>query len=231
RKDSSPVKPLSSILNLERIFASPHTPEQVTALWTAYHAARSGGTGRGVICASVPRPAYETMVSVAARYPQFILPVPRTPGEGADGKAYEFFMLQWDQYDAPPAPSASADPFAGKASESSGSACADAPLPRTTTAIFTPLGEYKLRQTFAAPHLALTFYPDLADTHGLVLLRGELTPRAADPSAFLLSQQDAQVLAMGLQRFYLWGTGGAEREALLRTFHERPEEFKWEELV
>ena len=168
------------------------------------------------------------MLTVATRYPQFILPLPRPAPEGEGEKAYEFFMLQWDTYDAPPSPSSTSDIFAGKA----GTGKSEPSLPRSATAIFTPLGEYKLRQTFAAPHLALTFYPDLAGTHDLVLLRGELTPRASDPEQFLLSQQDAQLLALGLQRFYLWGgTGGEEREALLKTFHERPQDFKWEDLV
>ena len=94
-------------------------------------------------------------------------------------KAYEFYMLQWDTYDAPQSPAASSDPFVGKAileeDGTTGNVEAEPPLPRTATVIFTPLGEYKLRQTYAAPHLALTFYPDLSHTHGLVLLRGELT--------------------------------------------------------
>ncbi|VDB85106.1 unnamed protein product [Peniophora sp. CBMAI 1063] len=228
RQDSSPIKPLGSILNLDKILETPHTFEQISALWTAYHASRGGGTGRGVVCASVPRETYETMLTVASRYPQFILPLPRPAPEGEEEKAYEFFMLQWDTYDAPPPPTTLTDIFAGKAGDSN----TQTSLPRCATAIFTPLGEYKLRQTFAAPHLALTFYPDLAGSHDIVLLRGELTPRTSDPEQFLLSQQDAQLLALGLQRFYLWGgSGGEEREALLKTFHERPQDFKWEDLV
>ena len=182
------------------------------------------------------------MLVVARSYPQFILPLSRQSSEGQEGeKAYEFYMLQWDTYDPPPSPSASTDPFVGKAGEKAEAPSTGAPssssassLPRTATAIFTPLGEYKLRQAFATPHLALTFYPDLSDTHNLVLLRGELTPRTSAPDQYLLSQQDAQLLVMGLQRFYLWSTAegsGSEHATLLRTFHERPEEFKWEELV
>ncbi|KAF5323336.1 hypothetical protein D9611_005826 [Ephemerocybe angulata] len=45
RKDSSPVKPLSSILNLERIFEKPHTAEQIASLWTVYHAKASAEPG------------------------------------------------------------------------------------------------------------------------------------------------------------------------------------------
>jgi len=64
-------------------------------------------------------------------------------------------------------------------------------------------------------------------------MRGEITPSAAKESAtgdYLLSQHNAQLLAHGLQRFYLWGSS-EEREKLLIKFHEQPEAFKWEELL
>ncbi len=49
----------------------------------------------------------------------------------------------------------------------------------------------------------------------------------------MLPQQDAQLLAVGAQKFYLWndGSGHGEREALLKTFHENPKDFKWEDLL
>ncbi|KAH9170316.1 ATP11-domain-containing protein [Lactarius sanguifluus] len=230
RKDSAPVKPLSSILNFERLLATPHTAEQVSALWTAFHASRSGGTGRGFICASLPRDTYDSMLGVAQRFPRFVMPIPRgTTAEDASKKAYEFYVLQWDFYDAPPPPSLSADLFAPRVPPGGDKN----PNPRLSTAIFTPLVEYKLRQTFATPYLVLTFYPDFAQSHGLVLLRGEITPSAAKESStgdYLLGQQDAQLLALGLQRFYLWGSS-EEREKLLADFHDRPDKFKWEDLL
>ncbi|KAH9963579.1 ATP11 protein-domain-containing protein [Russula dissimulans] len=236
RKDSSPIKPLSTILNTERLLSKPHTAEQVSALWTAFHASRSGGTGRGFICASLPCESYDSLLSVAQRYPKFVIPIPRatTTNDAKDGEsntAYEFYMLQWDFYHAPPPPLASPDLFAPsvppKEEKHSN--------PRLATAIFTPLLEYKLRQTFATPYLVLTFYSELASSHGLVLMRGEITPTAAAATNsttgdYLLSQNDAQLLAYGLQRFYLWGSS-EEREKLLRDFHERPGTFKWEELL
>jgi len=256
RKDSSPVKvrppsfvlltvtkplphrqPLSNILNLERLLATPHTAEQVSALWTAFHASRSGGTGRGFVCASLPRDAYDSMLGVAQRFPRFVIPLPRgtSAADATDNEepktAYEFYVLQWDFYEAPPPPSASAaDLFFSPKAQLRG---AEGQNPRSSTAIFTPLVEYKLRQTFATPYLVLTLYPDLAHTHGLVLLRGEITPSAAKESSagdYLLGQQDAQPLAHGLQRFYLWGSS-EEREKLLADFHERPGEFEWEKLL
>jgi ATP synthase F1 complex assembly factor 1 len=144
--------------------------------------------------------------------------------------AYEFYVLQWDFYHAPPTPSASFDLLSPQSSPKG-----DMPTtnPRLATAIFTPLLEYKLRQTFATPYLVLTFYSELASSHDLVLMRGEITPSAAKESAtgdYLLSQHDAQLLAHGLQRFYLWGSS-EEREKLLSDFHERPDAFKWEELL
>ena len=79
----------------------------------------------------------------------------------------------------------------------------------------------------------LTFYPELATSHDLVLMRGEITPSAVKESTtgdYLLSQRDAQLLAHGLQRFYLWGSS-EEREKLLSDFHERPDMFNWEDLL
>lgn len=98
-----------------------------------------------------------------------------------------------------------------------------------------------MRQSFATPYLVLTFYTDLASSHGTVLMRGEITPATAGAVAgsdaggrHMLSQEDAQLLAMEVQKFYLWGEGraeGKEGERLLKVFHEKPEEFKWEELL
>jgi ATP synthase F1 complex assembly factor 1 len=253
RKDSSPVKvrsfgslscvlgaltgdhrqPLSGILNTDLLLSKPHTAAQVSALWTAFHASRSGGTGRGFICASLPRETYDSLLNVARRYPQFVIPIPRatTASDTNDDKsnaAYEFYMLQWDLHHAP-SPPRSSDPFAPKVQPDADTHA----NPRLATAIFTPLLEYKLRQTFATPYLVLTFYSELASSHGLVLMRGEITPSGAMKSAtgeYILSQHDAQLLAHGLQRFYLWGSS-KEREQLLRDFHERPDTFKWEELL
>jgi ATP synthase F1 complex assembly factor 1 len=176
----------------------------------------------------------------------FVVPVPRegssvTSPEGEEnGIAHEFYFLQWD-FHAPPSPPSAMElePFSCTPPSSATA------LPQTATVLFTPLQEYKLRQSFSTPYLILTFYPDFAQTHGLVLLRGEITPSAAaTPSQdtqtrFLLSQVDAQLLAMGVQKFYLWGDGnendsqGGDKDAekLLRQFHENPEEFSWQDLL
>ncbi|KAF9229707.1 ATP11-domain-containing protein, partial [Gyrodon lividus] len=242
RKDSSPVKPLSSILNVTRLLATSHTSSQISALWTAYHASRTGGTGRGFVCASLPVESYNAMMNVARQYPVFVVPIPResTPDtcEGS-GTAHEFYFLQWNFHQPPSA--IEPDPFERATPGSSYD------LPQTSTVLFTPLQEYKLRTSFATPYLVLTFYTDLSQSHGIVLLRGEITPSPASAAAspgqqttgrFLLSQIDAQLLAVGVQKFYLWGEGRMDGggqdsapEELLKQFHEKPEEFSWQDLL
>lgn len=228
-------QPLTDILNLDRLFEKPHTAEQISSLWTAYHASRSKGTGRGFICASVPLDIYNKMAATGKKYPAFAVPLPREAVQDDSGeakRAYEFHFLQWGFHEVPSTP-APLDPFSKPP--------ARFPLlnPQTSTVLLTPLQEYKSRTTFATPYLILTFYTDLATSHGLVLLRGEITPTAASTgnssdSDFLLSQQDAQLLTMHLQRFYLWGgeeEGARDRYRLLEAFHNTPEEFKWEDLL
>lgn len=180
------------------------------------------------------------MESVSKRYSAFVVPLPRPrPAsaellkEGENDTAYEFYFMQWSFHEKPPVPNSvdPNNPFDIPSSKNSTN-------PSLATVLFTPLQEYKSRQTFATPYLITTFYTDLATTHNTVLMRGEITPSAASagggPDKYLLSQEDAQVLIMMLQRFYLWdqksdlGTGAAK---VLQTFHEKPEDFKWEDLV
>ena len=258
RKDSSPIKvrnsssavlaetnfrgqPLSSILNLQRIMSMPHTSAQISALWTAYHLSRSGGTGRGYVCASVPLDLYHKMANVAERYSTFVVPVPHVKN-AAESKAdegettsYEFYFLQWDFHDVPPVPSATDDPFA-RPTPVVHSADAN---PKRSTILFTPLQEYKIRASFATPYFVITHYTDLAQSHGVVLLRGEITPASAGggngvDGRYMLSQEDAQLLSIAVQKFYLWDGRGEDQERgekLLQCFHETPGRFKWEELL
>lgn len=228
-------QPLSSILNLSKLLESPHSAEQISLLWQAYHASRSSGTGRGYLCATIPVEAYEKMVSVATKYPSFVIPVPRDaaqvsePPASKDQRAHEFFYMEWGFHGAPTEPhSADADLFIIPK---------PSPNPQTSTILFASLQEYKLRTSFATPYLVLTHYTDLARSHGIVLLRGEITPSASNSGdaggdgRYMLNQQDAQLLALGTQKFYLWNEGFKGREELLRKFHENPTEFKWEELL
>jgi len=227
-------QPLSSILNLPRILSFPHTADQISVLWTAYHASRSGGTGRGFICASIPLTSFRQLEERSRRYPSFVVPLPRTLGEVppevpfVKGQTpHEFYYLQWDFHVSPEVPSTEEILFRKPTKPSSLS------NPQACTVLFTPLQEYKLRGSFATPYLVMTFYTDLAATHGVVLLRGEITPGG---ERYMLTQADAQVLALALQKFYLWNTENdpsqlSEGERLLRAFHETPQDFKWEDLL
>lgn len=214
--DGSAVKPLSSILNLPKVVSTTST--QLSSLWTAYHASRSDGTGRGYLCASIPLDLYEKMAQVASKYPTFVIPLPRSvQGENKDSTAYEFYYLQWSFHHVP--------------SSLSGDNSARNPLP-ISTVHFTPLVEFKLRTTFAMPYLVLTNYTDLAQTHGIVLLRGEITTGSSAESSqrYLLSQEDAQALSIGLQKFYLWDQND-DGKKLVKLFHEDPSSFNWEDVV
>lgn len=241
RKDSSPLKvcqvrvkadivsissqPLSTILNIPKVLSVPHTPGQIGNLWNAYHMSRSRGTGCGLLCASIPLDLYKKMSAVAEKYPTFVIPICRTTNSSVkNGSAYEFYFLQWCFYDAPKVPRINNDHFVKPPSF-------DSLNPKISTVLFTPLEEYKLRGTFAIPYLVLTNYTDLASTHGVVLLRGEVTPRRDSDDQYMLSQEDAQQLSMAMQKFYLWDNGEGEGEKLLKNFHHRPQEFKWEELL
>lgn len=215
-------------MDLSRFVATPHTGEQIGALWNAYHSAKSSA-GKGYLSASIPRATYESFLPSSRKYPTFILPLPR-PNAQVDSEAdpsslqtpYEFYYMEWAHHPSPPSlDSQTSDLFAtSKDSKPSSN-------PPCTTVIFTPLQEYKLRQSFAVPHLVLTHYTDLAHSHDIVLLRGELT--VGDSGRTLLSSSDAQLLAFGVQQFYLGQTArGAE---LLKMFHEKPEQFSWEELI
>ncbi|CAK5264645.1 unnamed protein product [Mycena citricolor] len=241
RKDSSPIKPLSSLLNLPRVLSGSHTTEQISALWTVYHAARSNGTGRGFVCASIPLDLYSKMAKAGSSYPMFVVPVRREAATAEEATAHEVYFLQWSFHDAPRIPSAQdEDLFVPPQPQPTDPSLANPPI---STVMFTPLQEYKMRGSFATPYLVLTFYTDLARTHGTVLLRGEITPVAAAAESagassdgrFMLSQEDAHRLAMSVQNFYLWdeaaGKEHRERETLVKEFHEKPSEFEWEKLL
>lgn len=226
-------QPLDTILNLPRIMATPHSAAQVSSLWTAYHLSRSGGTGRGYLCASIPLPLYLKMEAVGQKYPSFVvaLPRPKNPSddqlaENGSDTAYEFYFLQWSFHDRPPVPSPENNPFVNTTP-------APSKNPQISTVLFTPLQEYKLRGAYATPYLVLTHYTDLASTHGISLLRGEITASSAGTDRYLLGQDDAQLLSLAIQKFYLWGENKecGDSERLLRTFHDNPGEFKWKELL
>ncbi|EKM60721.1 uncharacterized protein PHACADRAFT_246808 [Phanerochaete carnosa HHB-10118-sp] len=169
------------------------------------------------------------MASAAAKYPSFVIPVPRDASQTAEGqRAYEVYFMEWAFHGSPAEPIANAELFQEPQTSTN---------PQISTVLFTPLQEYKLRNSFATPYLVLTYHTDLARSHGVVLLRGEITPSsgaavaANGDSRYLLNQEDAQLLAMGMQKFYLWKDEHADGAKLLKAFHENPAEFEWEGLL
>jgi ATP synthase F1 complex assembly factor 1 len=226
-------KPLDTILNLPKLLSTspPLTSAQLGVLWTAYHARREG-----VLCAVVPLEIYEQVLARARQWGQFVVPLPRgakpiEEGKEAEGGT-EMFFIEWGVHHSPALPVASTDVL-GLPTSTPAPPPPGGSNPPISTLLFTPLQEYKHRQSFAAPHLALTFYTDLAASHGVVLLRGEITPAQQGDGKWLLNPEEAQALVVAMQKFYLPGNGeGArEREDLLRCFHERPGDFKWEKLL
>lgn len=216
---------------------NPHTAEQVSSLWLVYHGSRSNGTGRGYLSASMSRLQYEPMLERARNYPVFIIPLPCTvPSDPSDPTsepkvATEFYFMQWNLYDRPEAPSP-VDPLSIEALSSSPPPNSESPpLPPLSSVILTPLQEYKLRGSYAQPRLVLTHYTNFAHSHELVLFRGEIAESRS--GNYLLSQTDAQLLALAVQRFYLHSEAAASRDAfrLLKDFHEAPSTFDYNRLI
>jgi len=230
RQDGSPIRPLSSILNLDRLFETPHTQEQVATLWNARHTSKPG-----CLSAVIKADQYQKLVDVAKRYPTFVLPLPReqfdgpAPSESSDAaqRPYEFFFLEWSFYNRPPDPRDIPQfPF----EKQSGTPPNRPPNPPESVLLFTPLAEYKLHNAYATSHLTLTNYTDLVQSHGIVLMRGDITPSESDPGKPRMNATEAQILALAMQKFYL--ERGSERGLeVLAKFYEKPNEFRWEEVI
>ncbi|KIR63920.1 ATP synthase mitochondrial F1 complex assembly factor 1 [Cryptococcus bacillisporus CA1873] len=244
RKKKEKREPLSSIINLPLIHLTPHDTNAISQIWNAYHTSHPT-LSNSFLSASLPASTYASMIALAKQNPFFVIPLPQlseAPVEAANHPEmktdeYEMFYLQWLFH---PTPTSSSPPSSEASPE---------PLPLTTSAIFTPLKEFKKSGEWAQPYLVLTHYPDLAQTHSLILMRGEISPASASgpPGSlanpgFLLSQQQAQLLALALQRFYctdiaMPGESAKQveerlkRQDALRGFRERPGEWDWMGLV
>ncbi|WVQ63767.1 uncharacterized protein L199_001921 [Kwoniella botswanensis] len=244
--DRAGIKPLSSIINLPLIHLTPHDANAISQIWTAYHTSHPT-LSNSFLSATLPSAVYKSMISIAKQNPFFVLPLPRLTeptGETQEAKKgevktdeYEMFYLQWIFH---PTSTASLPPSDATNPE---------PLPLTSSVIFTPLEEFKKQGEWAQPYLVLTHYPELVQSHDIVLMRGEISPASASGPVgsttnpgFLLSQQQAQLLALALQRFYCTSIetqGESEKQKqdrlsranALVSFRERPEEWSWEGLV
>jgi ATP synthase F1 complex assembly factor 1 len=110
---------------------------------------------------------------------------------------------------------------------------ADDAGPPPATTLFTPLAEYKLKQEYSQPLLVLTYYLDLAHSHNIVLIRGEITQPDNPVRPARIDTHDAQLLALTLQRFYLHASSpdATACAALLHSFHKQPNSFDVQQLV
>ncbi|CED84533.1 Mitochondrial F1-ATPase assembly protein [Phaffia rhodozyma] len=212
---SSPIMPLSSILNLTPLLETPHPPTTLATLWQTLHLAKSISTPNRYVSATIPTPVYKKILATAHAHPQFILPLPRSNG------GQEFFFLQWQH-------------FPGGES----------------TIVFTSLEEYKIKGEWARVFLTVTHWSDLsrmgegspeAEAEGVVLMRGEITSTSppiktdintAQGEKYLLTLEEAQLLLLGLQRFYNVDSGEAstreDRKRVLEGFSKGTwEEKEW----
>ncbi|KAF7591343.1 hypothetical protein BBP40_001667 [Aspergillus hancockii] len=209
-KSSTPIKPLSSYLDVEKVLHLP--PKEIEAIWRLRHANNPNS-----ICAVIPVDIYQRIVSAARQNPQFILPLPRTPTEDLQQQAEEaantgadIHFLQWAFH--PPASTATSGPVASS---------------HTSTIIFTQLAAFKLHGAYAQPHTTITHHLDLADEKGVVLMQGQVMPNSG------VSTTEATWLASCVQRFYDFGGQASGRKGeLLRMFTQGDAEgFKIEDLM
>ncbi|KAJ5671365.1 hypothetical protein N7507_000492 [Penicillium longicatenatum] len=202
---ASPIKPLSTYLDVEKIRELP--PKEVEALWRLRFASSSTS-----ICAAIPLEIYERIMSAARQNPQFVLPLPRPSAEGEQETQADIHFLQWAFH--PPA----SEPVAPSG---------ETVNTHVSTVIFTHLGAFKMHGAFAQPHTTITHYLDLADDKGLVLMHGQVVPERG------VSTMEATWLASCVQRFYDFeGQASGRKSELVRMFTQGDtENFKVEELM
>ena len=83
--------------------------------------------------------------------------------------------------------------------------------------IFTYLEDYRRNPLGAEPYFAVTFFDDLVDRKGLVLVRGDYS--------YHITKPDAEALLDAVEHFYLHDT------RLLEDFNLHPERFSFEKLM
>ncbi|EGF99270.1 uncharacterized protein MELLADRAFT_68692 [Melampsora larici-populina 98AG31] len=232
KKYRSPIKPLDDILDLSKVINQ--SSDTIKQLWTAYHLKPSSPPRLGAV---IPLEIYQTMLKVAQKYSSFVIPIPTSSTDEIkpDQTPLQMHFLQWS-FLQPEAHLHLTEDFQ----------TIKTPVSKIspTTVLFTPLIEYQLKQEFAQPGLILTHYTELAESHGIVLMRGDLTPSLNDPtSSGRIGTTEAQLLILRLQQFYYWSRMNESlmndsqnrlqkvRQDLLRCFHEKPNEFDIEELI
>lgn len=229
----SPVKPLSSYLDLEKI-RTLDAP-QIEALWRLRHAHNPHS-----LCACLPVDTYLRMAENAKKYPRFVLPLPRemeiplqpSPQSGGSDNqsasassqpvttketAAEMHFLQWCFH--PPALPSTPEPAPAPTKPSLNT--------HTSTVLITQLAAFKLHVSFASPHTVLTHHLDLADDKGLVLMHGSVVPNAG------INTEEARLLSLWVRSFYDWSsTATAKKGELVQKFNEGDVQgFKIEEIL
>lgn len=84
---------------------------------------------------------------------------------------------------------------------------------------FTGLEDYKARGTQATPYFALSYYTELVETEGMLLIRGEILCN--------LSYSEAKRLLETAQSFYL----NAMRYKLVERFNKESSEFEFKDIL
>ncbi|RMJ25832.1 hypothetical protein PHISP_03305 [Aspergillus sp. HF37] len=213
-KSDSPIKPLSSYLDVDKVRDLP--PQEIEALWRLRHVKNPLS-----VCACIPLDTYQRIAAAARQNPQFILPLPRqtteqegaaSSGEGGDGNAAtssgaDIHFLQW-AFHPPASPATPGNTH-------------------TSTVIFTHLAAFKTQGSYAQPHTTLTHHLDLAQDKGIVLMQGLVMPDSG------VSAPEASWLASCVQRFYDFGGQAQGRKGeLVRMFTKGDAEgFKVEALL
>lgn len=82
----------------------------------------------------------------------------------------------------------------------------------------TPLAEYQAKGAAAAPALVATHFTELVDSHGLVLVRGDVTAGNGD-----IADEDAAALLALTHDFY----ADDDKYALVTRFHADPDAFRY----
>ena len=213
---STPIKPLSTYLDVEKIRELP--AKEIEALWRLRFA--NDGTS---VTAAIPLDTYKRIANAARHNPQFVLPLPRQQTDDvgpeavdADGNPLDsgadIHFLQWAFH--PPAEE-SAKPEGETANT------------HTSTVIFTHLGAFKMHGSYAQPHTTVTHHLDLADDKGLVLMHGQVVPDRG------VSTTEATWLVSCVQRFYDFeGQASGRKSELVKMFTRGDvENFKVEELL
>lgn len=213
---STPIKPLSTYLDVEKIRELP--AKEIEALWRLRFA--NDGTS---VTAAIPLDTYKRIANAARHNPQFVLPLPRQQTDDvgpeavdADGNPLnsgaDIHFLQWAFH--PPA-------------EESAKPKGETANTHTSTVIFTHLGAFKMHGSYAQPHTTVTHHLDLADDKGLVLMHGQVVPDRG------VSTTEATWLVSCVQRFYDFeGQASGRKSELVKMFTRGDaENFKVEELL